>query len=50
MAQARREFVTKASGVAGRGLGLGTSMAQDKPVTIYTDEQMRRMGYGSLLD
>jgi len=48
-AQARREFVTKASGVAGRGLGLGTSMAQDKPVTIYTDDQMRRMGLGGLL-
>lgn len=48
-AQARREFVTKASGVAGRGLGLGTSMAQDKPVTIYTDEQMRAMGMGGLL-
>jgi hypothetical protein len=48
-AQARREFVTKASGVAGRGLGLGTSMAQDKPVTIYTDEQMRSMGMGGLL-
>lgn len=48
-AQARREFVTRASGVAGRGLGLGTSMAQDKPVTIYTDEQMRQMGMGGLL-
>jgi len=48
-AQARREFVTRASGTAGRGLGLGTSMAQDKPVTIYTDEQMRAMGMGGLL-
>ena len=49
-AQARREFVTKLSGTGGRAVGLGALMAKDKPVTIYTDEQMRRMGYGSLLD
>ena len=49
-AQTRREFVTKLSGTGGRAVGLGALMAKDKPVTIYTDEQMRRMGYGSLLD
>lgn len=48
-AQARREFVTRLSGPTGRAIGLGSSMAQDKPVTIYTDEQMRRMGMGGLL-
>ena len=44
------ENIAVGGGRAARIPSLISPAMQDKPVTIYTDEEMRRMGLGSLLD